>query len=105
MIISCPLIISSLLTKQAFTNTKGDQMSLKVNTHIVNAVPEYIEPIADSNESEAYKKSVNDVCNSYFNPGAEVQGGNKSSLEHRTQAGEGFADEYRILTNAVRSKL
>ena len=80
-------------------------MSLKVNTHIVDAIPEYIEqPVAENNESD-YKKSINDIYNSYLHPNEEVQGGSKSSLKQRTQAFEGFADENMLLTNFIKSKL
>lgn len=66
-------------------------MSLKVNTHIVDATPEYIEPVATSNESETYKKSISDAYNSYLHPDEEVQ--NISSLKQRANVFEGFADE------------
>lgn len=82
-------------------------MSLKVDTQIVGsvAIPEYVKPATHNNELETYKKSITDAYNSYLHPVEEVQDGNKSSLEQRAQALEGFADEHRILANVVKSKL
>lgn len=68
-------------------------MSLKVNIHIVDAIPEYIEPVVNCNESETYKKAISDTYNSYLHPDEEVQNGNKSSLKQRANVFEGFADE------------
>jgi len=66
--------------------------TFKVNTHIVNAIPEYIEPVA-SNESEAFKKSIRYAYNSYLHAVEEMQNGHKASLKQRTEVYEGFADE------------
>jgi hypothetical protein len=61
---------------------------LKVNTHIVDATPEYIEPVTDGNEFRT--NLVKAVFNNHSNP--QVLKG--SSLEQRTQVFVSFfADE------------